>query len=99
MVAMAEEAFHMALLLVHAILVFSITFWTMAFNTVDDFLRRRPFCGLPSSLEVFIEMMHHGEDHLLVIGTWVIFPLLCSIPSWQIRPIMSKKSSSILFPK
>jgi len=48
-VLVAEKALHMALLVVHAIPVSRKILWTMAFNTVGDFFRRRPFCPLPSS--------------------------------------------------
>jgi hypothetical protein len=77
---MAEKALHMALLVVHAILVARKTFWTMAFNTVGDFFRRRPFRRLPSSLEVFIEMMHHGIDDLSTNGIRIPY----GTPQWTL---------------
>ena len=65
MVRVAEKAFHMALLVIHAFLVPGKTiFRAMAFDTVGDFFRRRPFRGLPSSRKVFIEIMNYGIDDL-----------------------------------
>jgi len=55
----------MTLLVVHAICGSrKITFWTVAVNTMGDFVRRRPFCRLPFSVKVFVEIVHHGIDDL-----------------------------------
>jgi hypothetical protein len=77
---MTEKAFHVTLLVVHAIFVSRKIFRTMALNTVDDFFRRRPFRGLPSSVKVFVERVHHGIDDLPL--SYPLLLIMCSM-SWR----------------
>ena len=90
-VRVAEKALHMALLVVHTILVLRKIFRTMALNTVGDFFRRRPFRRLPSSLKVFIQMMHHGIDDLpRHLGTALIFFLGSDLGAGGQRPLRNR---------
>jgi hypothetical protein len=63
-VLMTEEAFHVTLLVVHAIFVSRKIFRTMALNTLFDLFRRRPFRRLPFSVKVFVEIMYDSIDDL-----------------------------------
>ncbi len=54
----------MTLLMVHAIFVSRKIFRTMALDTLFDLFRRSPFRRLPSSVEVFVEIVYDGIDDL-----------------------------------
>lgn len=81
----------MALLLVHSIRVFQKTFRTVALNTVGDFFRRRPFRRLPSSIEVFVEIVHHGVDDLSRhLGAAFIFLFGSDLGAGGQRPLRNR---------
>jgi len=90
-VLVAEKAFHVTLLLVHAICVSRKTFRTMALNTVDDLFRRRPFRRLPISVKVFVEIVHHGIDDLpCYLGAALIFLFGSDLGTGGQRPLRNR---------
>ena len=82
----------MALLVVHAFLVSrKMIFRAMAFDTVRDFFRRRPFRGLPSSREVFIEIMYHRIDDLPChLGAALVFLFGSDLSAGGQRPFRNR---------
>jgi hypothetical protein len=81
----------MPLLVVHAIPVSRKIFRTMALNTVFNVFRRRPFRRLPSSLEVFIEIVHHGIDDLpRHLGAALIFLFGSDLGAGGHRPLRNR---------
>ena len=88
---MTEEAFHVTLLVVHAIFVLRKIFRAMALNTVRDFFRRRPFCRLPSSVKVFVERVYHGIDDLpRYLGAALIFLFGSDLGAGGQRPLRNR---------
>jgi len=88
---MTEEAFHVTLLVVHAIFVLRKIFRAMALNTVGDFFRRRPFRRLPFSVKVFVERVYHGIDDLpRYLGAALIFLFGSDLGAGGQRPLRNR---------